>query len=181
MSAKYESSQVENEKQLAEHNEDAPQLESGLTRRGGANTQLDDAARLLAEAGGVDYTAEDSKRVLRKIDLYVCLPMCLIYFIQQVSMLLIKSCCAALMGRCRWTNHPFRTLRSSTSRRKRISMEHNTRGCRQLSTVLNWSANLVCSSITKDRSDTNISLVSGYALIIFPVKYWVMFNMTCCE
>jgi hypothetical protein len=38
-----------------------------------ANTQLDDAARILQEAGGiVDATPEERKRVLRRIDLFVC-------------------------------------------------------------------------------------------------------------
>jgi hypothetical protein len=42
-------------------------------RKFNANTQLDDAARLLEEAGGhVEATAEDRKRVLRRIDLFVC-------------------------------------------------------------------------------------------------------------
>jgi hypothetical protein len=85
MTTKLEESHIENEKHLNEHYEDVGALETGRVRRG-ANTQLDDAAKLLADAGGhIDYSAEDSKRVLRKIDFYVCAPMCLIYFIQQVS------------------------------------------------------------------------------------------------
>lgn len=61
-------------------------LEAGPKSKYAANTQMDDAAKLLAEAGGhVEYSPADSKRVLRKIDLYVCLPMCLVYCIQQVS------------------------------------------------------------------------------------------------
>jgi hypothetical protein len=60
--------------------------EDGNKSKYAANTQLDDAAKLLAEAGGhVEYTAADSNRVRRTIDFYVCLPMCLVYFIQQVS------------------------------------------------------------------------------------------------
>jgi hypothetical protein len=50
-----------------------------------ANNQLDDAARILQDAGGhFECSAADKKRVLRLIDLYVCLPMCLTYFLQQV-------------------------------------------------------------------------------------------------
>jgi hypothetical protein len=75
---------IEDEKVLHEHI-DAPTLEAGHGKRT-ANHQLDDAARLLAEAGGhVEYSHADGKRVLRMIDFYVCLPMCLTYFIQQVS------------------------------------------------------------------------------------------------
>lgn len=51
-----------------------------------ANAKLDDAARILHEAGGQhEFSAEDKRRVLRRIDLFVCLPMCITYFIQQVS------------------------------------------------------------------------------------------------
>lgn len=60
--------------------------EAGHTTKYAANTQLDEAAQILANAGTVEYTHEEGKRVLRKIDLYVCLPMCLTYFIQQVSL-----------------------------------------------------------------------------------------------
>jgi hypothetical protein len=47
---------------------------------------MDDAAQLLAQAGGhVDVTEEDRKRVLRKIDLWVCVPMCIVYCIQSLD------------------------------------------------------------------------------------------------
>ena len=50
-----------------------------------ANSQLDDAAKLLEEAGGhIEYTKKEEKRVLRMVDFYCCLPMCLVYFIQCV-------------------------------------------------------------------------------------------------
>ncbi len=58
-------------------------LDSDHKRRG-ANTQVDDAARILDSAGGqFDITPEDRKRILRKVDLFVCVPMCIIYTIQQ--------------------------------------------------------------------------------------------------
>lgn len=51
-----------------------------------ANTQLDEAARILNEAGGQhNFTDEEKRRVLRKVDIFVCIPMCITYFIQQVS------------------------------------------------------------------------------------------------
>lgn len=56
-------------------------------KRFNANTQLDDAAKILEEAsaqGAIQVTAEDRKRVLRRIDLFVCVPMMIVYFLQQV-------------------------------------------------------------------------------------------------
>lgn len=47
-------------------------LEDGHKRRK-ANNQLDEAAKILEERGEIEYTIEDSKRVLRKIDIYVCI------------------------------------------------------------------------------------------------------------
>lgn len=85
-------SSLEDEKVLTEHIEVAhavtrDDMEKGRTKRT-VNTQLDDAAKLLEEAGGhVEYTHADNKRILRLIDFYVCLPMCLVYFIQQVGYL----------------------------------------------------------------------------------------------
>jgi hypothetical protein len=53
---------------------DAKHLEGG--KKKGVNTQLDDAAALLAAHGGhIEYTPEENKRVLRMIDLYVCVPV----------------------------------------------------------------------------------------------------------
>src|SRR5690349_4781853 len=60
-------------------------LEDGnVKKRFHANHQLDDAKRLLEEAGGQhEFSLEDRKRVLRKIDLFVCVPMCLVYWIRE--------------------------------------------------------------------------------------------------
>jgi hypothetical protein len=50
------------------------------------NKHMDDAARILHEAGGHrEYSVEDRRRVLRRIDIFVCIPMCITYFIQQVG------------------------------------------------------------------------------------------------
>ncbi|WWD16913.1 hypothetical protein CI109_101345 [Kwoniella shandongensis] len=43
------------------------------------NNAQDDAARILREMGPIEYTIEEDRRVLRKIDLWVCLPMLLTY------------------------------------------------------------------------------------------------------
>lgn len=73
-----------------EHHEEANSDKRDVEKTGGlknrfkANTQIDDAARLLEEAGGhVDYTPEDNKRVLRKVDIFVCIPMCIVYFLRK--------------------------------------------------------------------------------------------------
>lgn len=76
---------LEDEKEISAHYEHTQDLEDGKKPKYTANTQLDDAARLLAEAGEIEYTSQQAKRVLRKIDIYVCIPMCLTYFVQQVS------------------------------------------------------------------------------------------------
>ena len=76
---------VQNEKEIVEYNEqrgDLGDVEENKPKYA-ANTQMDDAARLLYEVGGhVEYTKEEEKRVLRKVDFYVCIPMCLVYWIQ---------------------------------------------------------------------------------------------------
>lgn len=54
--------------------------------RHGPKGVVDAAAELLAAAGApVNYSVTERKRLLRMIDIYVCIPMCLVYFIQQVS------------------------------------------------------------------------------------------------
>lgn len=55
-------------------------------RKWTANNQMDEAARILAEAGGQhNFSAEEKRRILRRVDLFVCVPMCITYFMQQVS------------------------------------------------------------------------------------------------
>jgi hypothetical protein len=83
-------SPLEDDKKLgAEHvefREQDVETGGGVHRRFNANHQMDDAAQLLAQAGGhVDVTEEDRKRVLRKIDLWVCVPMCIVYCIQSLD------------------------------------------------------------------------------------------------
>ncbi|OXB36609.1 allantoate transporter [Cryptococcus neoformans] len=141
-------SSLEDEKVLTEHIEVAhavtrDDMEKGHTKRT-VNTQLDDAAKLLEEAGGhVEYTHADNKRILRLIDFYVCLPMCLVYFIQQLDKASVSY--AAVFD---------------------LQTEANLVGTQYswLSSVV-YCAQLVCQPL------------SSYALIVFPVKYWVMFNM----
>lgn len=58
-------------------------LEDGKSRHLPSTEGMDDAAQILRDAGGQrDFSAQERKRVLRKIDLFVCVPMCLVYFLQ---------------------------------------------------------------------------------------------------
>lgn len=112
-------------------------------KKKGVNTQMDDAAAILAAAGERDYSLAERKRVLRRIDLFVCLPMCLVYLLQQLDKQTVSN--AAVFD-----------LRESTG---------------LTGTEYPWLTSgvyvmqLVCQPL------------SSYALIVFPVKYWVMFNM----
>lgn len=77
-----------NEKGLDEHVEHRPVdvVEEGHSKsKYKANTQMDDAAKLLEQAGAFTASAQDRKRVLRQIDIFVCIPMCIVYFIQQMD------------------------------------------------------------------------------------------------
>ncbi|EJU03257.1 MFS general substrate transporter [Dacryopinax primogenitus] len=47
--------------------------------------ELDEAALVLEEAGHVDYSIAEDRRVLRKIDLWVLTPMLIVYFLQQMD------------------------------------------------------------------------------------------------
>jgi hypothetical protein len=113
------------EEQVATHEMGQPDIEEGKLRHK-ANNQMDDAAKILEEAGGsISYTQEDQKRLLRKIDLYVALPMCLVYFIQQVGGL--SHCSLALMRRSSTSRHsPSR--RFSVFRQTPTFKAPNTRG-----------------------------------------------------
>lgn len=75
----------EKDRDLVDHIEhDQHDEEKG--RRRTANNQMDEAARILAEAGGQhNYSIEEKRRILRRIDIFVCIPMCITYFMQQVS------------------------------------------------------------------------------------------------
>ncbi|ORY25070.1 major facilitator superfamily domain-containing protein [Naematelia encephala] len=120
-----------------------PKATSKLHRHG-ATQVVDEATRILEEAGGhVDYTATEKKQLLRRIDLYVCVPMCLTYFIQQMD----KSALgwAAIFD-----------LQAETHL---VGSQYSW-----LSSV-GYFAQLVFQPL------------SSYALIVFPVKYWLMFNM----
>ncbi|KAI9631709.1 major facilitator superfamily domain-containing protein [Dioszegia hungarica] len=150
MSEKITSAPLEDEKAIHSQYEHAPELEHGddpKKPKYAANTQLDDAARILAEAGEFEYTAAQAKRVLRKIDLYVCLPMCLTYFVQQLDKSSVSY--AAVFN-----------LQKETTP-ELVGSQYSW-----LTSVV-YLAQFVCQPL------------SAYALIVVPVKYWVMFNYIC--
>ncbi|KAK8869495.1 hypothetical protein IAR55_000060 [Kwoniella newhampshirensis] len=116
--------------------------ETGRRKRH-ANTQLDDAARILQEQGGqVEYTVEDRNRVLRKIDIFVCIPMCMVYLLQQLDKGTVSN--AAVFD-----------LRESA----------HLQGSQY-----SWLSSCVYLA------QLCFQPLSSYALVVFPVKYWVMFN-----
>ena len=67
--------------------QDANELnDSAAKARGGATGKVDDAAEVIAAAGGQrEISAEERKRVLRIIDLWVCVPMCIVYTVQSMD------------------------------------------------------------------------------------------------
>lgn len=46
---------------------------------------MDEGAKVMAEAGKVEYTLAEDKAVLRKIDSWVLPVLCLVYWIQQLD------------------------------------------------------------------------------------------------
>nr|WVH01934.1 allantoate transporter [Naematelia aurantialba] len=104
----------------------------------------EEAARILkAAGGGIEYTLADSKRILRRIDIFVCVPMCLTYLLQQLD-------------------------KSSVSYGAVFDLQKETG---LVGTQYSWLtsivyvAQLICQPL------------SSYALVAFPVRYWVTFNM----
>nr|XP_018259407.1 allantoate transporter [Kwoniella dejecticola CBS 10117]OBR81565.1 allantoate transporter [Kwoniella dejecticola CBS 10117] len=114
----------------------------GNKKKKTANNQLDEAQEILARSGHVEFTQEDNKRVLRKIDIFVCIPMCIVYCIQQLDKGAVAQ--GAVFD-----------LRESTGLKgSEYSWDGND----------SYVSQLVCQPL------------SSYALVVFPVKYWVMFN-----
>ncbi|WVQ81318.1 hypothetical protein IAT38_003441 [Cryptococcus sp. DSM 104549] len=106
------------------------------------NYQVDEAARILRERGTVEYTVDDSKRVLRRIDFFVCVPMCMVYMLQQLDKGTVAQ--AAVFD-----------LREATHLQ---GSEYSW-----LNSCV-YVSQLICQPL------------SSYALVVLPVKTWVMFN-----
>ena len=70
---------------IAEHVEASPADIEALKSRH-RDQRADDAAALIDEAGGqFEISSADRKRVLRKIDFWVCVPLCIVYTIQSLD------------------------------------------------------------------------------------------------
>nr|XP_019013873.1 allantoate transporter [Kwoniella pini CBS 10737]OCF52654.1 allantoate transporter [Kwoniella pini CBS 10737] len=139
---------TKDDKGSAEHIEqpiidETTELEAGQRQKHNANKQLDEAADILRDHGGhVEYTVDDSKRILRKIDIFVCIPMCIVYLVQQLDKGTVAQ--AAVFD-----------LKESTGL---VGAQYSW-----LTSVV-YLAQLCCQPL------------SSYALVVFPVKYWVLFN-----
>ncbi|RSH87586.1 uncharacterized protein EHS24_000097 [Apiotrichum porosum] len=106
------------------------------------NNQLDQAAQILADAGHVEFSKEEKKRVLKWIDFYVCLPMCIVYWIQQMDKATVTY--GALFD-------------------LQTALKLHGQQYALLSSIV-YIAQLICQPL------------SAYALVVFPVKYWVLAN-----
>ncbi|KIM81601.1 hypothetical protein PILCRDRAFT_821381 [Piloderma croceum F 1598] len=72
----------ETDKESVVHNEKV-----GLSYNAKLETlaELDEAAVVLQNAGHVEYSVEEDRRILRLVDLWVLTPMCIVYFLQQMD------------------------------------------------------------------------------------------------
>ncbi|KAJ9092848.1 hypothetical protein QFC19_008572 [Naganishia cerealis] len=61
------------------------ELEKQPAHLHGKVEEMDEAARIMAEAGKVDYTLQEDKAVLRKIDTWILPVLCLVYWVQQLD------------------------------------------------------------------------------------------------
>lgn len=80
----------EKEKSATLHVEHSGTAEHELEKQpallhGGKIGEMDEAARIMAEAGQVDYTLAEDKAVLRKIDKWVLPCLCIVYWVQQLD------------------------------------------------------------------------------------------------
>ncbi len=64
--------------------EAAPHHLSDTQEHIAAHGKADEAANFLQNAGHIEYTAEDDARIVRRIDIYVMIPMIIIYMCQQL-------------------------------------------------------------------------------------------------
>ncbi|WVQ85169.1 hypothetical protein IAT38_007334 [Cryptococcus sp. DSM 104549] len=119
----------------------SPDSDHHKTRK--VNNQLDEAAEFLAQAGPVEYTAQERRRVIRKIDLFVCVPMCITYFLQQLD-------------------------KSSLSYAAVFDLQAETG---LVGSQYSWLTSCVYIA------QLCLQPVSSYALIVFPFKLWITFNM----
>lgn len=81
---------TEKDKGVSQHLEhvnsiDDTEKQPGLIHGHEITAEMDEGARVMAEAGKVEYTLEEDKAVLKKIDSWILPVLCLVYWIQQLD------------------------------------------------------------------------------------------------
>jgi hypothetical protein len=80
---------LEKEKAFHQHLEHVNSLDDTEKQRTqahhGTDSDMDEGAKVIAEAGKIEYTIEEDKAVLRKIDTWILPVLCLVYWIQQLD------------------------------------------------------------------------------------------------
>lgn len=65
--------------------DDALEKQPAAAALHGKVENMDEAARVMAEAGKIEYTLAEDKAVLKKIDSWILPVLCLVYWIQQLD------------------------------------------------------------------------------------------------
>lgn len=65
--------------------DDALEKQPAVAALHGKVENMDEGARVMAEAGTIEYTMEEDKAVLRKIDSWILPVLCLVYWVQQLD------------------------------------------------------------------------------------------------
>ncbi|KAI5449361.1 hypothetical protein NCC49_004766 [Naganishia albida] len=105
--------------------------------------EMDEAARVMAEAGKIEYTLAEDKAVLKKIDSWILPVLCLVYWIQQLD-------------------------KSSVSYAAVFDLREATHLKGQ---QYSWLSSIVYLA------QLGFQPLSSFALVKFPVKWWVLFNL----
>ncbi|KAJ9092845.1 hypothetical protein QFC19_008569 [Naganishia cerealis] len=105
--------------------------------------EVDEAAVVMAEAGKIEYSLEEDKAVLKKIDTWILPVLCLVYWIQQLD-------------------------KSSVSYAAVFDLREATHLVGQ---QYSWLSSIVYLA------QLGFQPLSSFALVKFPVKWWVLFNL----
>lgn len=92
---------------------------------------LDEAAKVLADTGKIEYTIEEDKAVLKKIDTWILPVLCLVYWIQQLDKSSVSYAAVFDLRKfnTQWVNAGSTTDETAPRKAKRrISKAKNTAG-----------------------------------------------------
>lgn len=137
---------MEKDKPLTQHLEhvtsfDDTEKQPALIHGHVVTAEMDEGAKVMAEAGKVEYTLEEDKAVLKKIDTWILPVLCLVYWIQQLDK---SSVSYAAVFDLRKPPRSFIDTGNGTDLRHTIQVKqptsrvNNTAGCRLSSTSLSW-------------------------------------------